>query len=44
MIFLILDLVCSADLGLLCSGSFSRQVKFHAFVFMHKIFTPGGLC
>ena len=32
--------VCSADLDVLCSGSFSRQVKFYSFKFMHKI-PPG---
>ena len=28
--------VCSADLDILCSGSFSRLVKFYSFKFVHK--------
>ena len=35
-IFLVL-LACSAELVILRSGSFSYQVKFYSFVFMHKI-------
>ena len=32
-------LVCSADLDILCSRSFSHHVKFYSFMFMHKIST-----
>jgi len=31
---------CSADLNILCSGWFSRHVKFHSFMFMSR-FPPG---
>ena len=31
--------VCSADLDILCSGSFSHLVKFCSFPFLHKIST-----
>ena len=31
--------VCSADLDISCSGSFSHLVKFCSFTFMHKIST-----
>ena len=34
-----LVLVCSADLDVLCSASFSLQVKFYSLTFMHKIST-----
>ena len=34
-----LILVCSADLYILCSGSFFHHVKFYSFILMHKIFT-----
>ena len=39
-----LFLVCSANMDLLCSESFSLHVKFYIFTFMHKSFTPDGLC
>ena len=29
--------VCSADLDILCSGSFSQLVKFYSFKFVHNI-------
>ena len=29
--------VCSADLDILCSGSFFQLVKFYSFKFVHKI-------
>ena len=32
-------LVCSATLVVLCNVSFSHQVKFYSFMFMHNIFT-----
>ena len=32
----LLFLVCSADLDILCSWSFSHHVKFHNVMFMHK--------
>ena len=35
----LLFLACSADLDILCSGSFYHHVKFDSFIFMHKIFT-----
>ena len=39
LIFL-LDLVCSADLDIPCSGLFFNRVKFYSFIkFMHKIST-----
>ena len=31
--------VCSADLDLLCSGSFTHHFKFNRFIFLHKIST-----
>ena len=34
-----LFLICSLDLGILCSGSFSQHVKFYSFLFMHEIST-----
>ena len=33
----LLFLVCSADLDILCCGSFSDHVKFSGFIFMRKI-------
>ena len=41
MKFVLLFWVCSADLDILCSVSFSHHVKFHSFVFMQKIFSAG---
>ena len=35
----LLFLVCSAELAVLCNASFSHQVKFYSFVFMHNIST-----
>ena len=35
----LLFLVCSAELVVLCNASFSHQVKFYSFVFMHNIST-----
>ena len=35
----LLFLVCSAELVVLCNVSFSHQVKFYSFVFMHNIST-----
>ena len=35
----LLFLACSADLDILCSGSFYHHVKFDSFIFMHKIST-----
>ena len=36
----LLFLVCSSGLDMmLCNGSFSHDVKFYSFMFMHKIFT-----
>ena len=35
----LLFLVCSADLDVLCGGSFSHYVTFHSFIFKHKIST-----
>ena len=35
----LLFLVCSAKLVFLCNASFSHQVKFYSFVFMHNIST-----
>ena len=35
----LLFLVCSAELVVLCNASFSRQVKFYSFVFIHNIST-----
>ena len=35
----LLFLVCSAKLVVLCNVSFSHQVKFYSFVFMHNIST-----
>ena len=32
-------LVCSAELDVLCSASFSLRVKFYSLMFMHKIST-----
>ena len=37
----LLFLVCSAELVVLCNASFSHQVKFYSFVFMHNISTRG---
>ena len=34
-----LFLICSVDLGILCSGSFSQHVKFYGFLSMHEIST-----
>ena len=34
-----LFLICSVDLGILCSRSFSQHVKFYSFLFMHEIST-----
>ena len=31
--------VCSADLDLLCRGSFTHHFKFNRFIFLHKIST-----
>ena len=31
--------VCSADLDLLCSGSFTHHFKYNRFIFLHKIST-----
>ena len=41
----LLYVVYSTDLNIYCSGSFSHQVRFHSFMFMHcKIyFYPGCL-
>ena len=36
----LLFLICSADLDILCSGSFSHLVKFCSFLFVHQ-FLPG---
>ena len=36
---LLLFLDCSAKLVVLCNASFSHQVKFYSFVFMHNIST-----
>ena len=33
----LLFLVCSAELVVLCNASFSHQVKFYSFMFMHNI-------
>ena len=41
-IFLLFS-VCSADLDILSSSSFSHLVKFNSFMFMHKI-SPGWFC
>ena len=35
----LLFLVCSAKLVVLCNASFSHQVKFYSFLFMHNIST-----
>ena len=35
----LLFLACSADLDILCSGSFYHHVRFDSFIFMHKIST-----
>ena len=35
----LLFLVCSAELVVLCNASFSHQVQFYSFVFMHNIST-----
>ena len=35
----LLFLVCSAELVVLCNASFSHQVKFYSFVFLHNIST-----
>ena len=35
----LLFLVCSAKLVVLCNASFSHQVKFYSFMFMHNIST-----
>ena len=36
--------VCSADLDLLCSGSFTHHFKFSKIYFSAQGFHPGGLC
>ena len=38
-VIFLLFLVCSADLGIVWSGSSSHHVKFYSFVFMHRIST-----
>ena len=40
----LLFLVCSVDLDILCSGSFSRHVKFLSFYAYAQDFHPGGTC
>ena len=36
--------VCWADLQILCSGSFSHNIKFYSFMFKHKISTQVVTC
>ena len=40
----VLSSVCSADLDILCSGSFSHHIKVIELCVYTEDFHPGGLC